>query len=140
MYIVYICVYHRFLRQSSVCDFLGCFYALALVKHWCACIFLNYSFVQTHAQEWHYWIIQYSGFSFHRNFHTVFHSGYTLFTFPPTVSKGSLFSMSSLAFIICRLLRMAILNMEKATAPHSSTLAWRIPWTEEPGELQSMGL
>ena len=25
-------------------------------------------------------------------------------------------------------------------APHSSTLAWRIPWTEEPGGLQSMGL
>ena len=24
--------------------------------------------------------------------------------------------------------------------PHSSTLAWRIPWTEEPGRLQSMGL
>ena len=24
-------------------------------------------------------------------------------------------------------------------APHSSTLAWKIPWTEEPGKLQSMG-
>ena len=30
--------------------------------------------------------------------------------------------------------------MEKAMAPHSSTLAWKIPWTEEPGRLQSMGL
>ena len=30
--------------------------------------------------------------------------------------------------------------MEKAMAPHSSTLAWEIPWTEEPGRLQSMGL
>ena len=29
--------------------------------------------------------------------------------------------------------------MEKATAPHSSTLAWKIPWMEEPGGLQSMG-
>ena len=29
--------------------------------------------------------------------------------------------------------------LEKAMAPHSSTLAWRIPWTEEPGRLQSMG-
>ena len=29
--------------------------------------------------------------------------------------------------------------MEKAMATHSSTLAWRIPWTEEPGRLQSMG-
>ena len=27
---------------------------------------------------------------------------------------------------------------EKAMVPHSSTLAWRIPWTEEPGRLQSM--
>ena len=30
--------------------------------------------------------------------------------------------------------------MEKAVATHSSTLAWKIPWTEEPGRLQSMGL
>ena len=29
--------------------------------------------------------------------------------------------------------------MEKAIAPHSSALAWKIPWTEEPGRLQSMG-
>ena len=29
--------------------------------------------------------------------------------------------------------------LERAMAPHSSTLAWRIPWTEEPGGLQSMG-
>ena len=29
--------------------------------------------------------------------------------------------------------------MEKAMIPHSSTLAWRIPWREEPGRLQSMG-
>ena len=28
---------------------------------------------------------------------------------------------------------------EKAMAPRSSTLAWKIPWTEEPGGLQSMG-
>ena len=29
--------------------------------------------------------------------------------------------------------------MEKAVAPHSSTLAWKIPWKDEPGGLQSMG-
>ena len=29
---------------------------------------------------------------------------------------------------------------EKGLATHSSTLAWRIPWTEEPGSLQSMEL
>ena len=30
--------------------------------------------------------------------------------------------------------------LEKAMAPHSSTLAWKIPWMEERGRLQSMGL
>ena len=30
-------------------------------------------------------------------------------------------------------------DSEKAMAAHSSTLAWKIPWTEEPGRLQSMG-
>ena len=30
--------------------------------------------------------------------------------------------------------------LEKGMATHSSILAWRIPWTKEPGRLQSMGL
>ena len=30
-------------------------------------------------------------------------------------------------------------QMGKAMAPHCSTLAWKIPWTEEPGRLWSMG-
>ena len=30
--------------------------------------------------------------------------------------------------------------LEKGMATHSSILAWRIPWTEEPGMLQSIGL
>ena len=30
--------------------------------------------------------------------------------------------------------------LEKEMAPHSNTLAWRIPWREEPGRLQSIGL
>jgi len=30
--------------------------------------------------------------------------------------------------------------LEKALAPHSSVLAWKIPWREEPGQLLSMGL
>ena len=32
-----------------------------------------------------------------------------------------------------------LISTEKAMAPHSSTLAWKIPWTEEPGRLKSMG-
>ena len=35
---------------------------------------------------------------------------------------------------------VAITVPEKALAPHFSTLAWKIPWVEEPGRLQSMGL
>jgi len=40
-------------------------------------------------------------------------------------------------FTICLSL---IFPSEKAMATHSSTLAWKIPWMEEPGRLQSMGL
>ena len=32
------------------------------------------------------------------------------------------------------------MSLEKAMATHSSTLSWKIPWMEEPGRLQSMGL
>ena len=40
---------------------------------------------------------------------------------------------------ISALLTMPKPLTEKAMAPHSSTLAWKIPWMEEPGRLQSMG-
>ena len=39
----------------------------------------------------------------------------------------------------CKELNMTIPLGEKAMASHSSTLAWKIPWMEEPGSLQSMG-
>ena len=32
------------------------------------------------------------------------------------------------------------ITLEKVMAPHSSTLAWKIPWMEEPGRLQFLGL
>ena len=38
-----------------------------------------------------------------------------------------------------RIFQVVLLVTEKAMAPHSSTLAWKIPWTKEPGRLQSMG-
>ena len=44
--------------------------------------------------------------------------------------------IQALLFTICGYLFYCL---EKAMAPHSSTLAWRIPWMEEPGRLQSMG-
>ena len=37
------------------------------------------------------------------------------------------------------LIHTKVVGTEKAMAPHSSTLAGKIPWTEEPGRLQSMG-
>ena len=36
-------------------------------------------------------------------------------------------------------LKCLVWFLEKAMAPNSSTLAWKIPWMEEPGGLQSMG-
>ena len=45
------------------------------------------------------------------------------------------------AYLLCKRLNWVELEErpEKAMAPYSSTLAWRIPWTKEPGRLQSMG-
>jgi len=52
-----------------------------------------------------------------------------------SISFISFSFISALKFMIYFLL----LTLEKAMAPHSSTLAWKIPWTEEPDGLQSMG-
>ena len=46
----------------------------------------------------------------------------------PGIEPTSIFSVSCIG------------RSEKAMAPHSSTFAWKIPWVEEPGGLQSMGL
>ena len=42
-------------------------------------------------------------------------------------------------YLFCWFRMGETLVTEKAMAPHSSTLAWKITWTEEPGRLQSMG-
>ena len=55
-------------------------------------------------------------------------------TYPVVAQRGSpeaRLSVSKHSTIICKALHL--------TAAHSSTLAWKIPWTEEPGGLQSMG-
>ena len=63
-------------------------------------------------------------------------------------SKGNLFSRTALlccASVCFQILIFLVFvtahryQAEKAMAPYSSTLAWKIPWTEEPGGLQSMG-
>ena len=55
--------------------------------------------------------------------------------------KDSPLELSGRAWFCCHLnFGLLAPKTEKAMAPHSSTLAWNIPWTEEPGGLQSMGL
>ena len=58
----------------------------------------------------------------------------------PSLRKKSIQSLG-IKYTICYRLFTDILYQvtEKAMAPHSSTLAWKIPWAEEPGRLQSMG-
>ena len=56
----------------------------------------------------------------------------------------ALFPFPSLVLFFCQFSfqqfqGMCKIVLEKAMAPHSSTFAWKIPWTEEPGRLQSMG-
>ena len=47
---------------------------------------------------------------------------------------------SEIHVCVCFVIWISVLWIsEKAMATHSSTLAWKIPWTEEPGRLQSMG-
>ena len=46
--------------------------------------------------------------------------------------------VNSFCLLFCLGYTFCVYGM-KAMAPHSSTLAWKIPWMEEPGRLQSMG-
>ena len=56
------------------------------------------------------------------------------------VLKFALTGLGTLDFTLTETNSTDFLNlMEKAMATHPSTLAWKIPWTEEPGRLQSMG-
>ena len=61
----------------------------------------------------------------------------------PAVKDISKYFLCSTPFLSMLFIRSSIRSylihqLEKAMAPHSSTLAWKIPWTEEPGGLQSM--
>ena len=50
------------------------------------------------------------------------------------------FTLSNSGFHCVRISNTISSVPEKVMTPRSSTLAWKIPWTEEPGRLQSMGL
>ena len=53
-------------------------------------------------------------------------------------TKGK-FNQTELESYIERLYHFLVFPSEKAMAPHSSTLAWKIPWTEEPGRVTKQG-
>ena len=52
--------------------------------------------------------------------------------------KGKLKTISSFFDIVINYSMVLRMLPEKIMVPHSSTLAWKIPWTGEPGRLQSM--
>ena len=66
--------------------------------------------------------------------HRAFHYGHWTFLMTQTVKRLP----ATLETWVWSLGREDLLEKEMAT--HSSTLAWKIPWTEEPGRVQSMGL
>ena len=77
-----------------------------------------------------YWVV----WAVHSNTQTVYYGNWALVK--PTVIGCVYMSNTRLIHI-----HVTITDLpEKAMAPHSSTLAWKIPWTEEPGGLQSMRL
>ena len=59
---------------------------------------------------------------------------FTSFVFPV-----SYFMLYNHVFCIFKIVTPHSALLEKAMAPHSSTLAWKIPWTEDCGRLQSIG-
>ena len=72
------------------------------------------------------------------------HSSFFIVQFShPYMTTGKTIALTRPTFVgkvISLLFNMlSRLVMEKAMATHSSTLAWKIPWTEEPGGLKSMG-
>ena len=64
---------------------------------------------------------------------------YPLHTSPQGQSTELSFPCCATASHQLSILYVVMYTPEKAMAPHSSTLAWKIPWMEEPGRLQPMG-
>ena len=68
---------------------------------------------------------------------SIYQLGFPLYFPPPCVPT---YFPIYVHCVCCTLQSLLTLGAEKAMAPHSSSLAWKIPWREEPGRLQSMGL
>ena len=123
-------------KSSSNCGFLTCISQEAGQVVWCSHLFKNFpQFALIHTVK---------GFSIVNEADIDVFLEFSCFLYDPTdvgnlISGSSAFSKSSLKiwkFSVHILLKP---SLEKAMATHSSTLAWKIPWMEEPGRLQSNG-
>ena len=72
-------------------------------------------------------------------FKVIYYEIFLILLFIKKYSSLSLVARSFLMSTLCDMNAVILVLSEKAMAPHSSTLAWKLPWTEEPGRLQSMG-
>ena len=73
----------------------------------------------------------------------LWHSAFLIVQFShPYMTTGKTIAWTRQTFVgkVMNLLFNMLSRLEKAMATHSSPLAWKIPWTEEPGRLQSMRL
>ena len=73
--------------------------------------------------------------------HSAFFFSHPHMTLTSYMTTGKTIALTRQTFVskVMSLLFHMLSRSEKAMAPYSSTLTWKIPWMEEPGRLQSMG-